>query len=303
MAGQLRTGVAAGGPIISIGWVFGRARGIGRMGVSSIRSTRSRRDERFKRQSKREQGISARLARRIRRASVSPSIYYQSKAIHDAIGLLRLFVGPDSGRFEAGHIVPLPAADSYYLAASMWREIWAPAKLTSITSYFSRFATTVDDSTGLVGSLGATAGFRRQCRVRQSAGPCISRFLLRCTAEPNQTSQRILSQEVRLSSTDANARLAWVAGLFYSRSDAKRSDESIAAPCSRSIGFAPRAQVCCIWEPRRWILKRPLSGNSTLRSPGPEIHGRTTRRARGITPSRPLSGGLFNTGSPPVGTT
>ena len=152
--------------------------------------------------------------------TIEPSFYYQSKAIHDATGFYGYLSNTSDGDFNDGHIVFMPADDHYYLAALNIQANLGAAKLTSVSSYFSRSASTIDDSTGTVGSLGATAGLPLgNAGYGNPLGPAYPVSYADAAAEPNSTSQHVITEELRLASPDAStSRLTWVAGLFFSRS-------------------------------------------------------------------------------------
>jgi outer membrane receptor protein involved in Fe transport len=235
--------------------------------------------------------------------TVAPSVYYQSKAIHDATGFYENLSNPDNGDFNDGHILPLPADDSYYLAAVNVQGDLGPVKLTSVTSYFSRFATTVDDLTGTVGSLGATAGLPLgNAGYGNPMGPEYPTAYDQYAAEPNQTSQRIITQELRLSPTDPAARLNWVAGLFYSRSKQNEVTNFYAPFVSDSIGLPPADSLLYLgtyaidtqfaaFGQADFAITHQLKLTAGLRVADTKYSFET------------LSGGIFNTGAPPIGTT
>jgi iron complex outermembrane recepter protein len=235
--------------------------------------------------------------------TVAPSIYYQSKAIHNATGFYGYLSNPDDGDFNAGHILPLPTDDSYYLAAMNIQRDLGPVKFTSVTSYFSRFATTVDDLTGTVGSLGSTAGLPLgNAGYGNPLGPEYPTDYSQYAAEPNQTSQRIITQEVRLSSADPAARLNWVAGLFYSRSNQNEVTNFYAPFVADSIGLPPSGSLLylgtyavdtqyAVFGQADFAITNQLKLTGGLRVADTKYSFET------------LSGGIFNTGAPPAGTT
>jgi iron complex outermembrane recepter protein len=236
--------------------------------------------------------------------TVTPSIYYQSKQIHDATGFYGLLSNPDAGEFNDGHILPLPAADSYYLAALNIQEDLGAAKLTSITSYFSRFATTVDDETGEVGTLGATAGLPLgNAGYGNPLGPAWPVSYADGAAEPNQTSQRILTQELRLSSFDPAARLLWVAGLFYSRSTQNEVTNFYDMLAAESDGVVPPTTTL-LYEQTVAIDKQVAAfGQLDFRITDALKLTGGVRVANTKYSFETLAGGLFNGGAPPIGTT
>jgi iron complex outermembrane receptor protein len=235
--------------------------------------------------------------------TVAPSVYYQSKAIHDATGFYGNLSNPDNGDFNDGHILPLPADDSYYLAAVTIQGDLGFAKFTSVTSYFSRFATTVDDLTGTVGSLGATAGLPLgNAGYGNPLGPEYPTSYSQYAAEPNQTSQRITTQELRLSSADPAARLNWVAGLFYSRSDQNEVTNFYAPFVSDSIGL-PEAESLLYLGTYAVDTQFAAFGQADFAITNQLKLTAGLRVADTKYSLETLSGGVFNTGSPPVGTT
>jgi iron complex outermembrane recepter protein len=236
--------------------------------------------------------------------TVTPSLYYQSKAIHEATGFYGYLSDPDAGDFNAGHIVPVPAADSYYLAAINIQADLGAAKLTSISSYFSRFATTVDDSTGTVGSLGATAGLPAgNAGYGNPLGPAFPVSYFDGAAEPNQTSQRIFTEEVRLASSDPSARLTWVAGLFYSRSAQNEVTNFYAPIVADAIGIAPPDTSLLYLGTEAIDTQTAAFGQFDVRLADRLKLTAGVRVAHIHYSLETLAGGVFNTGAPPVGTT
>jgi iron complex outermembrane recepter protein len=236
--------------------------------------------------------------------TVTPSIYYQSKSIREATGFYGYLSDPDAGEFNAGHIVPVPADDSYYVAALNIQGDLGAVKLTSITSYFSRFATTVDDSTGTVGSLGATAGLPLgSAGYGNPLGPAYPVSYADSAAEPNQTSQRILTQEVRFSSSDPAARLAWVAGLFYSRSTQDEVTNFYTAVVADAIGIAPPSTSLLYLGTVAIDTQTAAFGQFDLRFNDVLKLTAGLRVAHTQYSLETAAGGVFNTGAPPIGTT
>jgi iron complex outermembrane recepter protein len=234
--------------------------------------------------------------------TVSPSVYYQSKAIHDATGFYGYLSNPDNGEFNNGHILTLPADDSYYLTALNIQGNLGAVKLTSVTSYFSRFGTTVDDLTGTVGSLGATAGLPLgNAGYGNPLGPEYPTSYSQYSAEPNQTSQRIITQEIRLTSTDPAARLQWVAGLFYSRSTQDEITNFYSPFVADSIGIPPADSLLFLATVA--IDKQAAAfaqADFALTNKWKLTGGLRVTNARYSFETE--AGGIFNTGAPPVGT-
>ncbi len=169
--------------------------------------------------------------------TVTPSFYYQSKEIHDATGLYGYLSDPDAGEFNAGHILPLPAKDGFSVTALKVESDVGGAKLTAISSYFWRFGRIVDDLTGFAGTLGVTSA--GAAGYGNPLGPEYPVSYSDYTAEPNSTDQRILSQEIRLSSPSADTGLTWVAGLFYSRANQDETENAYSPNIAQTLGVFP----------------------------------------------------------------
>ena len=234
--------------------------------------------------------------------TIEPSIYYQSHFIHDAIGFYGSLSDPDAGEFNSGHVVALPADDSYYLAALNVHSNLEAVKLTSVTSYFSRFATTVDDETGTVGSLGPAAGLPDgTAGYGNPQGPAWPTSYIDGAAEPNQTSQRILTEELRAESADPSARLLWVAGLFYSRSTQDEVTNFYDTFAAEANGIPPRDSL--LYEGTIAIDTQIAAfGQIDFRITDPLKLTAGVRIADMKYSFETLAAGAFNAGAPPIGT-
>lgn len=233
--------------------------------------------------------------------TITPSIYYQSEAIHDATGLYGYLSDAGTGEFNAGHILPLPAEDTFYVAAMKVEADVGGAKLTSISSYFSRFGKTVDDLTGFAGTLGVTSA--GAAGYGNPLGPEYPVSYSDATAEPNSTYQRILSQEVRLSSLGLDTRLTWVAGLFYSRANQDETENAYSTNIAETLGVVPPT------------ISLQYTGTVSIDTQaaafGQADYAITNRwkltaglRVADMKYSfETLAGGLFNAGAPPEATT
>jgi iron complex outermembrane receptor protein len=100
--------------------------------------------------------------------------------------------------------------------------------LTSITSYFSRDATTTVDVTRIFGALSAGYG--------NPLGAVYPSSYADAGTQPNETAQQIFTQEIRVVSPDPTARLTWVGGLFYSRRQQHESSYSYSPVVAGELG-------------------------------------------------------------------
>jgi iron complex outermembrane recepter protein len=161
---------------------------------------------------------------------ITPLIAYQSLKIADTSSFYEYLSDPDAGIFRSGKLVSQPAHDSFTLAASKLEYRFAHASLTVASSYFDRTATATIDTTNEAGAV-FYGGFGNPL------GPAYPSSY--ADAVPSLTSlhQIVLSQEVRLMSSDRYAPLRWTAGLFYSRArqDEREYTYPIASPANPGV--------------------------------------------------------------------
>jgi iron complex outermembrane recepter protein len=135
--------------------------------------------------------------------TVTPSVYYQDYNSANRNDFFLNLSNPDQGEYRNGYAIPEPNEDTFALPALRVQYNLPGVSLVSNTSYFFRANNSTNDYINLVDYL-----------IGATAAPVI----------PNQidnayqvTRQNTISQEIRLQSTaDADARLSWVTGFFYS---------------------------------------------------------------------------------------
>ncbi len=138
--------------------------------------------------------------------SITPSVYYQYRRLNDTETYWKGLSNPDAGEFNNGNVIPSPDTDRFYLPAL--KVLWklGAFNLISNTSYFTRNQGSTTDSTFFDRAIflfnGTYPAFPYP--PPHAAGP-----------EFNTDRQYNLFQEIRLESADPDARLKWVAGLFY----------------------------------------------------------------------------------------
>jgi len=139
---------------------------------------------------------------------LTTSVSYQSLAVHDTGTYYESLSDPNSGVFKNGRLLAQPFDDTFYLPSLKIEADLGFASLTSITSYFHRNAFALYDVTNELGAL--TGGFGNPL------GPELPTSYADASPSPITKYQATATQEVRLASHDANARVTWVTGLFYS---------------------------------------------------------------------------------------
>jgi iron complex outermembrane recepter protein len=142
--------------------------------------------------------------------SVSPSFMYQSVHAHDTPSFYTYLSDPAAGIYRNGKLLRQPAEDTFYDASIKVRAGLGAAELTAVASYFNRKASGTIDITNL-------AGINYFGTFGNPLGPAYPTSYADAGATVERSGQILTSQEVRLASVDAEARLSWLVGLFYSR--------------------------------------------------------------------------------------
>lgn len=156
---------------------------------------------------------------------ITPSLAYQSVHVHDTPSFYTYLSNPGDGVLRNGKLLRQPAADSFVIASIKVVTRFTASTLTAVTSYFDRSGTATVDSTNVAGAV-FLGGFGNPL------GPAYPASYSDAIPTRLGLHQIVLSQEARLTSTDANAPLTWHFGLFYSRvrQEDTRSTFQIAAP-------------------------------------------------------------------------
>lgn len=151
--------------------------------------------------------------------SVTPSIYYQNRNIHDVSNYWPLYSRPSDDVFVSGNPTQRATPDKFYLPALKIQGDFGAFQLISNTSYFHRTETSGYD--GTLYNLGFYQTFGVQDGVSypllDSTGvhlpPEIANYRSPATVDNNQQD---FTQEIRLQSSDPSAKLLWTGGLFFS---------------------------------------------------------------------------------------
>jgi outer membrane receptor protein involved in Fe transport len=178
--------------------------------------------------------------------SITPSIIYQDQHRNDVTIYWPEYSNPSQDRYVSANPTPRPEPDSFYLPALNVQADLGPVKLISTTSYFHR-----DEISGYDGTLynlgyyqslipaytgdGATPAGLAAFPLLDGSGVHLPAGLTNYRAPASVTNtQRNITQEFRLQSTDPTSRLGWTAGVFYSL-DRQYSLEEIHDPMADTI--------------------------------------------------------------------
>lgn len=134
--------------------------------------------------------------------TVTASVHFQKLYNNDSNAYWLHLSDPDNGLYRQSWTMRQPSRDRYWLPALNIDWDIGPVRLVSSTSYFNRHQSAINDYTVFESEL--WAGF-----WEYPVG------MFAPTTQINN--QRGLTQEVRLESTDADARWQWVAGFFYQK--------------------------------------------------------------------------------------
>jgi outer membrane receptor protein involved in Fe transport len=152
------------------------------------------------------------------RWTVTPSIYYQNRQLNDVSNYWPIYSNPGSDQYVSGNPTGRPSPDVFYLPALKIEGDFGSTKLISNTSYYHRA-----DTTGYDGTL-YNLGFYQTFMLAPGAPLLLDGDGIHMPAgladyrspASVQNGQMNFTQEIRLQSTDPNARLVWTTGVFYS---------------------------------------------------------------------------------------
>ncbi|WP_395670735.1 TonB-dependent receptor, partial [Phenylobacterium sp.] len=138
---------------------------------------------------------------------IVPSFYYQKTTIDDTAVIWENLSDRGQGRFVSGNQLPEWNRDFFSLGAVAVRYDFGPVALESNTSLFVRKNASQWDYTDDIGSIFFGTPYPQLI---------MAGYQVRATMINRQES---FTQEVRLRTTDPDARLRWVAGVFYNHAD------------------------------------------------------------------------------------
>jgi iron complex outermembrane receptor protein len=167
--------------------------------------------------------------------TITPSIFFQNRDQHDADDYWVSLSDPDSGHFVTGTPEHMADHDHFYLPTLKMEYQFTGMELISNFSYYNR----EENVNGYSGTLYNLSYFQQSVDAgvdpngnlcpgglcaTASPPPLLLPTGLNLPGYPNNyisvatitNTQKNLTQEVRLQSTDPNARLAWIVGGFFS---------------------------------------------------------------------------------------
>jgi iron complex outermembrane receptor protein len=151
---------------------------------------------------------------------VTPSILYQNSQRSDVTIYWPEYSDPGNDRYFSANPTARPEPDKFYLPAlNIQADLGSSVRLISTTAYFRR-----DETSGYDGTLYNLGYYQTLLPAGSTAFPLLDGSgvhlpagLQNYRAPASVTNQQSnITQELRLQSTDPNARLAWTVGAFYS---------------------------------------------------------------------------------------
>jgi outer membrane receptor protein involved in Fe transport len=162
--------------------------------------------------------------------TVTPSIYYQNRRVHDADTYWPIYSDPGSNKYVSGAPQAIQSPDEFYLPALKIQGHFDAFDVISNTSYFHRV-----EQSGYDGTLYNLEFYQLYGPAQQGYLPpgydflpgnpyplldgsgihlpaSIANYRSPATVDNDQQN---LTQEIRIQSNDNNARLRWTAGLFF----------------------------------------------------------------------------------------
>jgi iron complex outermembrane recepter protein len=150
---------------------------------------------------------------------ITPSIFYQHRARTDVTIYWPEYSNPSDNKFVSANPTPRQEPDNFYLPSINVEADLGPVRLISTTAYFHR-----DEVSGYDGTLYNLGYYQTLITdspyfpLLDGSGVHLPPELANYRSPASVTNQqRNFSQEIRLQSTDPNARILWTVGGFYSQ--------------------------------------------------------------------------------------
>ncbi len=135
--------------------------------------------------------------------TVTPAVFYQRTTLNDTSTLWGTLSDVDDGQFVNGYSLRQHAKDRFILPSLNITADLGPVEVASVTSWFDRRGANVSDYTNL------NTNF-----IFDTPYPFVPGWRAPGFATARQ---KVFSQEVRLSSTNPEARVRWTVGAYFSR--------------------------------------------------------------------------------------
>jgi len=159
--------------------------------------------------------------------SITPSLLYQGSHQNDTPDFWSMLSRPASGRFVNGYGTRQQSTEHFTLPGLKIEWNIGALKFTSISSFFYRSESNISDVTNydIAGALGAVGcandADHPDCPMPVGADnffPTVAGGAPVTDLFVGTTTQNIFTQELRLQTSDPDARVRWVAGLFFQNS-------------------------------------------------------------------------------------
>ena len=148
--------------------------------------------------------------------TITPSVFFQDRWVNDIGTYWETASDPSAGKFINGQPLAQPDHDRFILPALKIQYEFPGVTLISNTSMYQRLDYAIDDYSTLVPAIFAGVNFIPGSPGYSSYANMVNK-------------QTVYSEELRLQSSDKDARLTWVTGVFLSESFQK-SYETIVDP-------------------------------------------------------------------------
>jgi iron complex outermembrane recepter protein len=139
---------------------------------------------------------------------ITPSVDFQSVRSDDSGRFFAIFSNASAGVFNNATLLPEIYSDHFLLPSIKFQEQLPFAELTVVTSYYHRVLNmSSSDQSGFLGAVGAA-------NYGSPLGPSYATSPLDVAPDPTGQTDRAFTEEVRLTSSNPDAFVTWVAGLF-----------------------------------------------------------------------------------------
>jgi iron complex outermembrane receptor protein len=156
--------------------------------------------------------------------TITPSLFTQDVHNNDSDAYFEYLSDPGAMEFKNGRLLQQPASDRFYMPSVKVEAILGAATVTSISAYFHRSGIFTQDATSYNGAIfGSYLGYGNPM------GPEYPESYADAGPVYLSTSVNLLTQEIRATSNDANARLRWTVGAFFS-SSSQTDRETVISP-------------------------------------------------------------------------
>ena len=179
---------------------------------------------------------------------ITPSVNFQETRNHDVSQYFARLSDPSKQQLRSGAVFEQPSKDRFYLPALKMESDFGAITATSVTSYFSRNQSGVQDFSIVDhGVVSLFNGFSPAPDPNLPLLPIpvpLPQAFIDAGGSKNvySNSQRNLTQEVRLQSNDMSSPLSWVVGAFYQNNkqiNAQRVDDAYYAAAFEQLLGAP----------------------------------------------------------------